>query len=178
MPFPKSGLLAIGVGLAVIALTAATYARRPVVKDLQPIQWVGSRTEAVVGTAGSATLSARTSAPVPAYWRGVARISAATVSRAVGFSVTARYPFSYSRTATGNWQQSWAIQAYPVYQGYRYQVWSHPLIGSPKLLGTGRAGKPVNVVWIVGPLPSPKPLSDLSDLMRLAPDSNEIVTLG
>ena len=149
--------MVIGFSGAVVALIGATYFGHPVVKHLEPVQWVGSVPDTVSNAAMPMRITAHTT-PLRAYWHGTAAISAATVSRAVGFSVTADYSLSQSKTVSGRWKKPWGIEALPVYKGFRFEIWSHPLFGSPKLLGTGQAGKPVGVVWRVEPMAPPKPI--------------------
>ena len=170
--FPKKLAIILGLGVAAIALTAVAFTPRPVIKYLQPVRWVGkfpAETSLSVdiqavnaglpsGTLGSAQ-STVTLHPFSARasWHDTSGIaSAALVSRAVGFNVTGKYRVPVTKRVTANWVPAWSIKGYPVYQGYQYQVWSDPLIGSSKLLGTGKAGKPVDMVWKVGPAPTPK----------------------
>lgn len=147
----------IGLGGAIVALTGATYLGHPVVKHMEPVQWVGSVPDTVSNAAMPTQITAHT-IPLRAYWHTSAAISTATVSRAVGFSVTDDYALSQSKTVSGHWNKPWGIEGLPVYKGYRFQIWSHPLFGTPKLLGSGRTGKPVGVVWRVGPMAPPKPI--------------------
>lgn len=157
MHFPMKIAMSIGLSGAIVAWAGSIYFSRPVVKHLEPVQWVGSVPDTMSNAAMPARITVHT-IPLRADWHDTVAISEATVSRAVGFSVIADYRLAQSKTVSGHWQRSWGIEGFPVYQGYRFQIWSHPLFGAAKRLGTGRAGRPIRIVWRVGPMAPPKPL--------------------
>ena len=102
----------------------------------------------VVGGPGPTTIHMSQSTTISNSFSANVDIGAEVVSAGVGFDVTSGYTTTLQCDLSIPQGKYGAIEAYPLYNVYSYDVMYSPFIGSPYKIGEGNASKAVGVFYL------------------------------
>lgn len=137
------------------------------IRHLESIQWQSPKLAAYTTVLVNKPIywSTSFSSPLPALWQTTYPVSSTVLSRAMGFSVQQPYHLGLSRTGIQTHPNTphgwWATAGYPLYVGYRFQIWETPLFGTAHMVGHGWAGKPIAIAFFSGPIRQPGALPNM-----------------
>jgi len=100
------------------------------------------------GGPGPTTIHMSQSTSISNSFSANVSVSADVVTAGVGFSVTASYTTTLQCDLSIPAGIYGAIEAYPIYNVYNYDVMYNPFIGSPYKAGEGNASKAVGVFYL------------------------------
>ena len=101
-----------------------------------------------VGNTGPTTIHMSQSTTISNFFDANVDISAKVVSAGVGFSVTAKHTVPLTNSISIPSGKSGAIEVYPIYEIYDYDVMHKAFSGPSHKIGKGRAGRAVGIFYL------------------------------